>query len=339
MKLSTCSVLISMLMAGALLLSACRGGAETPTPEATEPPLPTQAPIPTGTTVLPTSTPVPGAATAEPKGSRKLPSRCNPLVISGVESLGPVLHPTVSELLAEETGYFVESPCFPNDADLLASLAAGAKPDAIVAPPQSYLVAHEDYGYEVALAGMQSGGDVVYAGEIIVGANTGIASLSDVAGKSVCWPSTSSMSGFKVPRLMLLAEGLNPQTDLGEETEAGSHAEVVRAVYLGYCEVGATYAGASETLADEFPDVLDKVLVIAESPPIPSVSLSFAAGVPEEVQAAVIAGYRAVAERDDGAEAVQMAYYWHGVEEADDSLFDPLRDLIDAAGMGIDALL
>jgi ABC-type phosphate/phosphonate transport system substrate-binding protein len=81
------------------------------------------------------------------------------------------------------------------------------------------------------------------------------------------------------------------------------------------------------------------VLVIAESPLIPSVSLSFASGVPTDVQEALIEGFRAVAGSDDGAQALQMGYGWDTVEEVDDSLYEPLRELIRAAKAELDALL
>ncbi len=345
MKLSKWSVLISVLVVGALLLSVCGGGAETPAPEPTQPPEPTEAPEaaePTATPVPPTPTPVPETPTPEPTPTPEGPplgTEENPLVVSGVASLGPMFHTMLGDLLAEETGYVIESPTFSNDADLLDSLAAGETPHAIIVFPQGYLVAHEQYGYETALVGTQYDGDPGYTAQFIAGADTGISSVSGLAGKSICWTNPNSLAGYRVPRLMLLAEGIDPQTDLAAETEAGTADSVVQAVYEGDCEAGAVFAGARERLTDEYPDVLDKVVVFAESPLLPSMSLSFAPGVPEDVQATLIEGYQAVAESEDGADAIALGYGWSGVEETDDSLFEPLRELIRDAMVEIDALL
>jgi phosphonate transport system substrate-binding protein len=342
MKLSKWSMLISMALVAVLLLSACGGGAEPQAPEPTEPPPPTEAPEPADTPVPPTPTPmsdIPTPAPTDTPAGTPLGSEGNPIVIAGVDISSFSLHSVVGDLLMEETGYTIESPAFASDGELVNSLAGGDTPHAIIAFPAGYLVAHEQYGYEAALTGTQLGGQLGYTAEVIAGADTGITSLLGVAGRSVCWGNPESLTGYKVQRLMLWAEGIDPQTGLGEETELMTHDMVTTAVYNGDCEVGAIYGGARSRLEARYPDVLDRVLVIAESPLIPSVSLSFASGVPTDVQEALIEGFRAVAGSDDGAQALQMGYGWDTVEEVDDSLYEPLRELIRAAKAELDALL
>jgi len=342
MKLSKWSVLICTLLVGALLLSACGGGAEPPPPEATEPPPPTEAPAPTSTSAPPTATPVPETPTPAPTDTPAGPppgTEENPIVIAVVDISGFTFGQVVTGLLAEETGLAIESPAFGSDGELVDSLAAGETPHAIIAFPPGYLVAHEQYGYEVAAVGTQLGGEVGYTAEVIAGAGTGIDSLSDVAGRSICWGNPQFLAGSRVQRLMLLAEGIDPTSDLGEETELLTHDLVTTAVYNGDCEVGTVFGGARNRLENKYPDVLDKVVIVAESPLIPSMSLSFAAGVPDDVKEALIEGFLAVAGRDDGAQALQMAYGWDTIQEADDSLYEPLRELIRAAKAELDALL
>jgi len=256
-----------------------------------------------------------------------------------VDVSGFMFHQLVSGLLADETGLTVESPPYASDAELVAALAAGETPHVIISFPSGYLVAHEDYGYEVAVMGTQLGGKLTYTAEIIAGADTGVTSLADAAGKSFCWSSPNFLGGYRVPRLMLAAEGIDPETDLGEQSEVMTLDNVTRGVYQGDCQMGAISGGGRSRLEDEFPDVMDRVVVVAESPPIPSMGLSFAPGLSDDVQAAIIAGYRAVLARDDGSQALQMGYGWESVDDVDDTLFDPLRDLINSAHQGMDALL
>ncbi len=335
MKLGKWSVLISMVVVGVLLLSACGGGAETPAPLPTEPRPPTEA-------AEPTATPVPATPTPEPTATPEGPppgTEENPLVIAAVDVSGFNFHQVVSGLVAEETGLTIESPAFPSDAELVQSLASGEMPDVIISFPSGYLVAHEKYGYEVAVMGTQLGGQLTYTAEIIAGADTGIASLADVAGRSICWGNPDFLAGYKVQRLMLWAEGIDPDTDMGQATQMMTQDQVATAVYNGDCEVGAVAEGAISRLERQHPDAATRVLVVAESPPIPSLGLSFAPDLPDDVRAAVIDWYRAVLARDDGAQALQMGYGWESVDDVDDSLFDPLRDLIKAAKKGMDSLL
>jgi phosphonate transport system substrate-binding protein len=341
MKLSKWSVLISVLVVGALLLSACGG---PPAPEPTEPPPTETAAEPTDTPVPPTPTSVPETPTPEPTPTPEGPppgTEDNPLIIAATDISGFNLHQVVAGLFAEETGMTVESPSFPSDAELIAYLEGGATPHVIISFPPAYLVAHERYGYEVEVMGTQLGGRLTYTAQIIAGANTGITSIEDVAGRSICWGNPNFLAGNRVPRMMLWAAGINPDTDMGEATETMTQDQVTTGVYNGDCEVGTVSEGALGRLERQHEDAMDKVVVVAESPPIPSVALSFAPDLSDELKTAIIEGFRAVLARagNEGAQALQMGYGWDSVDDVEDDLFDPLRDLIRDAKMEIDALL
>jgi phosphonate transport system substrate-binding protein len=345
MKSLKSSMLIPLLVVGVLVLSACGGGASEPTSVPAEPPPPAETAAPATATSAPlTATAVPETPTPEPTPTPEGPAPGtaeNPLVIAATDVSGFGFHQVVSGLLAEETGFTVESPAFPSDTELVQYLASGETPDVIISFPGGYLVANKLYGYEVALMGTQLGGQLTYTAQVIAGADTGVASLADLAGRSICWGNPDFLAGYKVQRLMLWAEGIDPDTDLGQATQMMTQDQVATAVYNGDCEVGTVAEGAISRLERQHPDAATKVVVIAESPPIPSLGLSFAPGLPDDVKTAVIDGYRAVYARsgNDGAQALSMGYGWESVDDVDDALYDPLRQLIMDAKVEADELL
>ena len=69
-----------------------------------------------------------------------------------------------------------------------------------------------------------------------------IRSVADLQGTTVAWVDRASASGYLVPRLHLASRGIDPTHLFREELFVRSHAEVVRAVFDGRAQVGATYA-------------------------------------------------------------------------------------------------
>jgi ABC-type phosphate/phosphonate transport system substrate-binding protein len=66
--------------------------------------------------------------------------------------------------------------------------------------------------------------------------------LVELRGARVAWVDRHSAAGFVVPRIQLAAAGVDPRTELGEETFAGSHESVALSVVSGAVDFGATYA-------------------------------------------------------------------------------------------------
>ena len=118
----------------------------------------------------------------------------------------------------------------------------------------NYVLAAEKYGVDAALVTVRYGSSS-YKGQIVIRADSGIASLDDLKGKVMCWVDTGSTSGYVIPRIMLAANGVDPDADFASTTEAGSHNNVVAAVYNGECDAGATYSDARSSIEEDYPDV------------------------------------------------------------------------------------
>ncbi len=257
-----------------------------------------------------------------------VPSGDTPDIIASAE--------TVANLLEEKTGYVIEGSVATSYSAVIEAMGTGKAHMGTLAT-FAYLLAHEKYGVDVALVSVRFGSPY-YKGQIIVGADTGITKIEDLAGKTVCWVDAASTSGYIIPRVMLKAAGVDPDADLAQQVEAGSHPNVVLAVYSGDCDAGATYVDARGTIEDEHPDVNEKVLIIAESDEIPNDGLLFIKDFPADMRENIVNAFLEIMASEEGAAAMGLAYGWQEVAEKDDSFYDPFRDTLDAAGVSVEEL-
>jgi len=138
--------------------------------------------------------------------------------------------------------------------------------------------------------------------------------------------------------LTMRAAGINPEQDLAEIVDAGSHESVVEAVYNGDVDAGSTYADARDRIEKDHPDVKKKVVVIEVTPDIPNDGVQFVPSMPQEMREKIVKALLLIAGTEEGKEALKMAYEWEGLEEHDDSFYDPFREVLRASGLGINAL-
>ena len=113
---------------------------------------------------------------------------------------------------------------------------------------------------------------------------------------------------------------------------------VVAAVYNGDCDAGATYVDARSAIEDDNPDVMDVVAVIHTSVDIPNDGLQFAPSVDEELRTQIVDALLKIAETEEGQEALDTAYSWTALEKHGDEFYDGFRQLLDAAGVDVEAL-
>src|SRR5512142_1725067 len=113
-----------------------------------------------------------------------------------------------------------------------------------------------------------------YKGQFIANQASGIKSYADLKGKTFCFVDPNSTSGYIVPQIVLKANGINPDKDFKAVQNAGSHPNVVTAVYKGDCDAGVTYIDAITdpvaNLPAKYPDITDKVKAFADTERIPN---------------------------------------------------------------------
>jgi phosphonate transport system substrate-binding protein len=243
---------------------------------------------------------------------------------------------TLAQMLSERTGLTVTSNVGTDFSSVREAMCAGQAQIGWL-NTFNYVLANEQCGVDAALATSRFGA-TTYAGQIIVRADSGIDSLDDLNGKVMCWVDPASTSGYIIPRIMLAAEGIDPDTAFSQTIEAGSHNNVVTQVYNGDCDAGATFADARTGIEEEVPDVLEQVVVLATTSDIPNDSVSFISDFPEETRAEIVAALMEIAASPEGQEALNTLYNIEGLVESDDSFYDTFRADLSRAGIDIEEL-
>ena len=257
-----------------------------------------------------------------------VPSGETDRVVSGFEDVAAMIFEetglVVTPFVATEYAGVIEAMCSDPAKAHMASLATF-----------SYILANENGCAEAALVAVRFG-SAVYNGQIFVRADSGINSLEDLAGKTFCRPDPLSTSGWIIPSITLKAAGIDPDTDLAQVVDAGSHDAAVAGVYNGDCDAGSSYVDARGTIEEEYPDVMDVIKVIEISADIPNDGVQFVSGFDADLQAQLVAALLAIAETEAGQEALDIAYQWNALEAHDDTFYDPFRQVLDAAGVSVE---
>lgn len=256
----------------------------------------------------------------------------------------------IAQLLEMATGYRFETFVATSFAGVIEAMGAG-RADIGWLNTFSYVIAHQKYGVEVRLVTVRFGLPY-YRAEIITQAASGITSLADLRGKNFAFVDPASTSGYLFPLAALKKAGYDPQKFFGQTVFAGSHNNVVLAVYQGRVDAGAVYDDARGTVQKTLPDVMEKVKVIWYSDPIPNDTVSFRRDLPEDVKARVEKALLRFAETPAGLDSLKSLYEIEALADYSllrtkykvqvpslDTFYDPVRDVARYAGINLEELI
>jgi phosphonate transport system substrate-binding protein len=316
------SIVLSLLVVGLLMLTACQAATAEPT---TVPAAPTSVP--------PTAVP-PTEEMMEPEWGTEdnpinwvfVPSGETERVSAGAQS--------VADLIFDATGLVINTFVATDYTAAIEALCADPAQAQMGSLATFALITAADRGcIDPELVALRRG-STTYNGQIIYNVNTDIVAgdYSTLAGKTFCATDETSTSGWIIPGIMLKANGIDPETDT-TVTFAGSHDGAAAGVYTGDCDFGATFVDARTTIEETYPDVMDVVGVFEISIPIPNDGVQYAVDFPQDLRDQINDALLAIAGTEEGAAALDTAYQWTGVELHDNTFYDPFRQLLDAAGV------
>jgi phosphonate transport system substrate-binding protein len=244
----------------------------------------------------------------------------------------------VANYLYKKTGLVVEPFLVTEYAGVIEALSTD--------PPQihmsslatfAYLFASEQGVADAALIADRYG-SVSYNGQIFVRADSGITSFADLTGKTFCRPDPLSTSGWIIPSITLRAAGIDPDTDLTEIVDTGSHDAAVAGVYNGDCDAGSSYVDARLSMTEDYPDILEVVTVIEVTVDVPNDGIQFSPVVPDEIRDQIVAALLVINQDEEALEDLDEVFEWTKLVKKDDSFYDPLRQLLDTAGVDAESL-
>jgi phosphonate transport system substrate-binding protein len=273
-------------------------------------------------------------------GTPELGTEDNPIVMSFVPSGDTqdiiASGDQIAQMITDKTGLVVEATVGTDFAAVREAMGAGQAHIGWL-NTFNYILANEKYDVDVGLV-TERFGSTTYVGQLNVRADSGITTLEDLKGKVMCWVDPNSTSGYIIPRIMLQANGIDPDTDFAQTVEAGSHNNVITAVYNGDCDVGASYDDARSSIEEDFPDVKDVVVVLATTTEIPNDSVAFYKDFPADTREQVVNALLEISGSEEGQAALETLYSIEALVKADDTFYDAFRADLSKAGIDIESL-
>ncbi len=360
-------LVLSLVVVFSMALTACGPAAtpEVPTTAPTTAPVATEAPTTAPTTAPATAAPT-AAPTAVPPVCTKLAdapaapaagalgSADNPIVITFVPSgdTGKITKAgtAIADCLSQMTGMTFKMEVGTTFAASIEAMGA-EKAQVSFLNTFSVLLAEQKYGIIPALVAIRKyatndldpdkalGGQLepFYKGQFIANVNSGIKSFADLKGKTFCFVDPNSTSGYIVPRIILKANGIDPDTDFKATQNAGSHNNVAIAVYKGDCDAGVTYINVltdtSANLAAQYPDIATKVTVFADTDRIPNDGMQFIKSLDPQLQAVITEGMLAMAQDPGGKAVLKSLYNYDSFQKVEPTFYDDFAAVLKKAGV------
>lgn len=244
----------------------------------------------------------------------------------------------IADCMSKLTGLTYNIEVGTNFAASIEAMGAGKAPFGFL-NTFSAILAKEKYGVSpllVSLRNYKGKPENFYQGQFITAKTTGIKAIADLKGKTFCFVDPNSTSGYIIPRIVLKANGIDPDKDLKATTNAGSHDNVAISVYKGDCDAGSTFVDVrtdSAPIKANYPDMTDKVDVFYVTDNIPNDGLQVAKGVDPAITDATVNALLHISGDKGGAAMLKSLYSYLGLVKVPPTFYDDFEGLLKKAGV------
>lgn len=246
-----------------------------------------------------------------------VPSRETDIVLFSGQQIG--------RMLSVSLGIPVEAVVSTSFSAAIEAMCAG-RADVGALNPFGYVLAHQKCGVELAAISLRLGLPF-YRAQISVAADANINKIEDLRGKRFAFVDPASTSGYLFPAAMLKKMGFDPDRFFSQTVFAGSHPNVILAIYRGQVDGGASFEDARTTVQAQFPDVMQKVKVLTYTNPIPNDTWSLNPKLSPALKARIRDRLVRIAATAEGKEALRNLYSIEGLTDKIELTADQVRAL------------
>lgn len=193
------------------------------------------------------------------------------------------------------------------------------------------LQAEKKYNSKLAFI-LTNRGKSTYRGIVIVHKNSKAKSLKDLQGKTIAFVDPLSASGHLMLAYELQRLGIKPKQTMF----AGRHDSVVTAVYTRKVDAGATFyteprgqeqRDGRTLVKTQFPDVFEKVKILAFTLELPNEGIVFRSELPSELEQELFRLITLWQASEAGRETLEGLYGVDGARQANPGEYDTARDV------------
>jgi phosphonate transport system substrate-binding protein len=259
----------------------------------------------------------------------------------------------IASQFTERTGYTVVT-IVPDSYTALVDALAKGNAHIVVLDPYAYELAYQNDSVRAAYAVLEDG-QGTYGAQFLAARKDGFTpyfdeqanenledsavALAQFTDKKPCWSDEISPSGYVIPLGYLNEHQFAAKPAAFVE----GHPTVVRSLYVGgICDFGATYIDARKfpSIEDEFPDLVEQVIVIWQIPPIiPYEVLAFSTNMPQHMRDLFASTIPPIMQTEAGKAAFKTAYDIDELAPANDGYYEEFRIYVGESGVDLTTLV